>query len=153
MNAPPKAALEAVFPRVLEESAFLFAEPSDTDGEQNAPDDAVCVSIDFTGARSGSLNMAISTSLGREISMNLIGNDQGEAVPDSAAHDALGELLNVTCGNVLTEIAGEKPVFNLSVPRIAPISAEEWKSFFASPDMAAFKVDGQIVLTRIVLRD
>ncbi|MDZ4859027.1 MAG: chemotaxis protein CheX [Candidatus Hydrogenedentes bacterium] len=151
MNAHPKSALETVFPKVLEEMAFLFADQSDALHARKTPGDSVCVVIAFTGARSGTLEMAISTSLGREISSNLLGSEPGETPSNAAAHDALGELLNVTCGNVLTEIAGDKPVFNLGVPRVTALLGDEWNAFASDSGAAIFNVEGQIVLTRITL--
>jgi hypothetical protein len=55
---------------------------------------------------------------------------------------------HVTCGNLLTEIAGDKPVFNLSTPRIAPLNADDWTTMASAADTAVFTVDGKRVLAR-----
>jgi CheY-like chemotaxis protein len=37
------------------------------------------------------------------------------------ALDSLKEMLNVTCGQLLTSFAGEGPVFDLSIPTVAEL--------------------------------
>jgi len=153
MSSKASDAIASVFPRVLEEQTFLFADPSDLNFAASPPREAVCVSITFSGANAGKLEMGISATLGREIARNLLEIEPGEEPPDSAAQDALRELLNVTCGNILTEMAGDKPVFNLSLPQIEPIDAKAWKKLISDPGASIFEVENQPVVLRLIGHD
>ena len=144
----PNAGLVKVFPKVLEEMAFLFAELDEPGDACEVPGDAVAVTIEFNGARTGKFELGVPIALGQEISANLLGTETGAVKDVAAAYDALGELANVTCGNLLREIAGDKPVFNLSTPRVAPLNARAWISMASAPDTAVFTVDGHRVLAR-----
>jgi hypothetical protein len=56
--------------------------------------------------------------------------------------DSLKELLNVTCGNILTKLFGTSPVFNLSIPVVADAGATAWREVLGTSCVAAFCVDG-----------
>ena len=61
--------------------------------------------------------------------------------------DALKEVLNVTCGNVLTELAGDKTIFELSVPTDSEINGTGMMTFLNKSDTIGFLVDeGQVLL-------
>ena len=107
--------LEEVFISVLEKLAFMFAEavPKDempTRGGCSAPN-----RNSFSGHASGQISMMVRRDICDELVSNILGVDPGE---DGGAdsEDALGELLNVVCGQLLTTIAGNEPVFDLSPP-------------------------------------
>lgn len=151
MNNNAKAAVESVFPQVLEELAFLFADPSDMSSVPGAPHDALKVSMAFSGALSGVLDMAVSQGLGSEIAANLLGVEPEDTQDSKAAHDALRELLNVTCGHVLTTVAGDQAVFDLSIPTVAPIEIAEWKRLASQSDTAFFSVEGRPVMLRVAI--
>ncbi|MCC6797145.1 MAG: chemotaxis protein CheX [Candidatus Hydrogenedentes bacterium] len=143
MKVDTKAVLRDVFPRMLEELTFLFADNSD--GKASLPGDAVLVNIAFSGPFHGTLDMSIARSLGIEMASNLLGLDPEDTNAQRAGDDALRELMNVTCGHVLTGIAGSEPVFNLSIPTVRPIGAEEWDALGAAADVVIFEVDGRPV--------
>jgi hypothetical protein len=50
----------------------------------------------------------------------MLGEDEDTVLPEQQQHDALGELANVICGNVVQALAGPQPVFRLDSPRIDP---------------------------------
>ena len=99
----------------FEELALLFpeAEPSP---EQAAATLDVTVSVDFRGPFTGRLVLCASSSVLPAIASNMLG-EAGSRQP-ALQRDALGELANVICGNVLPNIAGAEAVFHLSAPRV-----------------------------------
>ena len=59
------------------------------------------------------------------------------------APDALGEMLNVICGQYLTAQFGTSPVFNLSIPNCQPINSETWSHLHGHLESAAILIDDE----------
>lgn len=110
-----KHALEQVAARVLEDTAFVFALPR---AEPIAEDawTPLGVGLQFRGPVNGHCELWAQRELGLLISANMLGMDEGSPDAGAACVDALKEALNIFCGNFLTELAGEEPVFALAPP-------------------------------------
>ena len=109
-----ETALSEAIEEVLASLAFAFVMP----GEDIPPAGEVMLAeIDFTGPFNGTLRLTIPDELSPMLAENMLGIEQEEC-GEEIQHDALKELLNVICGNLLPRIAGTEPVFNLSSPRI-----------------------------------
>ena len=108
--------------RVAAESfaALSFMLPVDEpgDGAQPALGEAVMVAVAFHGPQTGLLTLAVSA----EMLPVLAGNMTGEEAPPAAEqqHDALREMLNVICGNILPVLGGVEAVFDVGAPFICP---------------------------------
>lgn len=97
---------------VLEQLAFFF--PVEADGPPPAGTGDGLVGVDFAGPLEGRLLVRFSEGALPEFAMNMLGTDE---TPDVCRQrDALGELANVICGNVLPHIAGAMAIFSLSAP-------------------------------------
>lgn len=149
MSRTPKEVVREVFPRMLEDLTFLFADPDDSGSPSGMPHDAVKVSIAFSGDRSGDIEMGLARSLGAEMASSVLGVDPNEAKAGQIGDDALRELMNVTCGHVLTSLAGERPVFNLSIPVVERMDGDAWEALARDSDTAMFNVDGRPVHVRL----
>ena len=90
-------------------------------------------SVDFRGPFAGRLEVGVTASLLPTIAANMLGQD--EPPPLAEQHDALCELANVICGNLLPEIAGSGPVFTLGAPRLDSTGVSD-KPLAAEVDMA-----------------
>jgi CheY-specific phosphatase CheX len=77
---------------------------------------------------------------------------EDERVMDRA-RDALKEVLNVTCGGILTHIAGDQPVFDLTVPEVDEVDGEAWRTLAGDAGTAAFMVDDYPALLKLQLND
>ena len=84
------------------------------DAQKRARPDAA-VEIAFKGIFSGRLVLTVSGPILAVVAGNMLGEDESE-MPREAQLDALGELANVICGNVLPEIAGDRETFALTPP-------------------------------------
>ncbi|HEY7878650.1 MAG TPA: chemotaxis protein CheX [Gemmatimonadaceae bacterium] len=73
---------------------------------------AVCVT--FTGPRSGRLTLRVCDNIFRALAENMLGLEGPDAAP--WRWDALGEMANVICGNVLPRLLGPDSQFTLSPP-------------------------------------
>lgn len=102
--------------RIFEEAAFALVDPP-----EEAPDSGTApgmyASVDFFGPMSGILTIAASERLARTFAANMLGVDEDD--PDALAKpgDALGEILNMICGNLLPAIAGAGPEFRIDAPQ------------------------------------
>jgi len=74
----------------------------------------VAVTVSFNGPISGRLVLRASSEILPCITENMLGADG--AYPLTVQRDALGELANVICGNLLPMIGGAEAVFVLSAP-------------------------------------
>jgi CheY-specific phosphatase CheX len=98
----------------FEELAFLFLETECTEEQADAPLDAV-VTVNFHGPVRGRLTLRVSSVLLPAIAANMLGEEQAKFVP--LQRDALGEMANVVCGNLLPLVAGAEAVFRLDAPQ------------------------------------
>lgn len=99
----------------FEELALLFPE-SDTTPEQDAEPLDVTVSVDFRGPMTGRLVLRASDCVLPAVAANMLGAEESRQAP--LQRDALGELANVICGNVLPLVAGAEAVFHLGAPLV-----------------------------------
>jgi hypothetical protein len=99
----------------FEEMGFLL--PTSEIGEQqlNAQVEAM-VSVEFKGPFSGKLLVRVCGGLLPILAANMLGEEN--VPPISLQYDALGEIANVICGNILPCIAGSKELFYVSTPKM-----------------------------------
>ncbi|MCC6475558.1 chemotaxis protein CheX [bacterium] len=114
-NNADQAILEAAT-RVFETSAFLNMYPSDTSEEIPAPDCAA--SMTFYGAARGRVTLRVNQEILVSVVENLLGESCEGPEAEARKGDALKELLNMLCGNILTEYFGTEPIFDLSPPEL-----------------------------------
>lgn len=142
--------LAQVFSGVVENLAFMFAEEIEPDEYLPEPDDAVMARMGFQGAPcKGALALAVPEEMCPEIAANVLGVDMSDETLPIKPHDALKELLNVVCGQLLVALAGEEPVFDLTVPDVRPVNPGEWEAMRQAG--AAFNVDDHPVILQLAL--
>lgn len=134
--------------RVIEQVAFMFAEPADP-AILPAPQGA-CIVADmrFTGAFNGGLRMAAASRFCVEMAANVLGMEPDDPASEAHGIDTMKELLNVVCGNVLTEIAGSEAVFTLSIPMACAFDASAWQLMLGRAP-ACFTVDEHPVMVEL----
>ncbi|HEY3267046.1 MAG TPA: chemotaxis protein CheX [Armatimonadota bacterium] len=100
--------------QTFEALAFLSpVPPEEADARQGQLDQAVCVA--FRGPFCGRLELRTCAGLMPALAENMMGEDAPPTLDQQ--RDALGEVANVICGNVLPAIAGSREVFHLDAPR------------------------------------
>lgn len=99
----------------FEELALLFASESLSDAQEAAVA-STTVRVRFRGPLTGALELRVSDVLLPQIAANMLGFM--EQPPAQLQQDAMGELANVICGNVLPDVAGPAAVFDLDAPVI-----------------------------------
>lgn len=77
--------------------------------------------VEFSGPFGGEMHIAITENMLRPLAANMLGIDVDEELPEGVQlEDALKELLNVTCGNLLPLIGGDQAVFHIEAPMLMP---------------------------------
>ena len=144
--------LTRVFCDVLEKMAFMFGDPAEPEEMPESVPEPLVASISFEGPVKGALHLAVSRSMSIEIAANSLGMDPEDPEVASKGEDALKELLNVVCGNVLTELAGEEPVFDLSIPELKAVDQKAWNTLQGHANTALFIVDDFPALMNLSLK-
>jgi CheY-specific phosphatase CheX len=128
MNNTWKTALLQAAVLTFEELCFLFPEAALTEEQQHAPADAA-VCVRFQGPFHGALQVQLYGQVLPIVAANMLGE---EAAPTRSQQlDALGEIANIICGNLLPQIAGAHEVFQLDAPQVVDAADTP-----ASPSMA-----------------
>ena len=137
MNARLESALSQTAAETLEALTFMFIAPDDMGDEgQTIAHTAI---VAFKGPASGRLEVGVSKPMLPALGMNMLGADDILSVSLEQQRDALRELANVICGNLLPALAGEDAVFDLAAPDLR--SEEE-----APPDGDATPPEAEVRL-------
>lgn len=98
----------------FEDLGFMFPSDEMEDGQANLEFEAASC-VEFKGPFKGRLVVSISGKMMEDLASNMLGQDEPPTVQQR--FDALGEMTNIICGNVLPKIAGYKEVFNIDAPQ------------------------------------
>jgi CheY-specific phosphatase CheX len=127
MNPPYKDILDAVARETFENMAFLLVMDDEGDFTDNAarPAPAIGAKVSFAGPASGEVYLTVSAEALPALTNNMLGTEDAldgspSATPDQQT-DALKELLNVVCGNLLPRLAGTQAVFDVHAPQILDV--------------------------------
>lgn len=145
-----RAVICRVFSDVLEKAAFMFADATPADDLKLPPDECICVTIGFAGVCSGELQLMVPRRISLEMAANVLGLNVDDSVVEERAEDAIKEVLSVTCGNMLTALAGVTSVFELLKAEIRSITQLEWLEVKGDSASMAFYIDDRPALMRVV---
>lgn len=127
MNAAISSRLAEVTTDTLERLAFIFASPV-ADGPAVEESALETVRVDFSGGFTGGLELSLSTSVLVELAANMLGADEGRTLSADEQRDALKELVNVVCGNLLPAVAGRAKEFTIGTPYPANAGKRGWET-------------------------
>jgi two-component system, chemotaxis family, chemotaxis protein CheY len=111
---PKVEILEKIGREVLETMAFALILTNETSDLRI--ENLTSASVNFRGPFNGLFTLTVTDSIMLEIVENMLGSDEEPALNGGQINDAIGELANVMCGNLLAEMAGPEPVFFLDAP-------------------------------------
>ena len=131
---------------VLENHAFLFPEREDVDPSRACATDLLQASVQFGGAASGELILCVPIELANEIAADILGVDIGSEDAAPLIRDAVGELANVLCGNVLKATEFKAQVLDLAAPEVSAVNAEVWKNLSSKAQTIELSVDDHRLL-------
>ncbi len=140
--------LDEVFTSVLESMAFMFADLTEKEEMPEQTDEPLKVIIHFNGPTSGTLSLIAPEEMCVELAENLLGAQSPDEIDQIQRFDVLAELVNVTCGQLLTAILGEEPVYDLTPPEVKKVSQDEWVKMLRYENTVTFMVEDCPVLLR-----
>ena len=140
--------IDDVFTKVsilaLEDWGLALVEPIDVEPEIFPPGEPIYRgATQFKGVMSGTLTVLCCRLFLEKICRNLLGLDEGEDVSNESCEDTLTELVNVFCGNFLTEAYGDDVVFELIFPKVEIATKEQVAQFFESRLIHCFLADDE----------
>lgn len=141
MNSNDRIKTIGAFTEVLEKLAFMFAEPVEPGESSDTPQEALQAEVVFSGPLHGRMTVAVPRDWCSELAANILGVDEEDDAVSENLADALKELVNVSCGHVLTAVAGEKPTFELSPPQVNELSGDDWVRLVADSDTIPMVID------------
>ncbi len=115
MNKKLETELYKAATLTFEELGFFLPSLEVNEQQLNAQVEAAA-SVEFDGPFSGKLLVRICGGILPTLTANMMG--QEEVPSKSLQHDALTEITNVICGNMLPGIAGATGIFHVSVPKM-----------------------------------
>jgi len=127
--------LHRVTANTFEALALMFLVPED-EAPASTPEDEVSASVTFTGPCEGALVLSVADEIMPELAENMLGLEDGSDATLAHQEDALKELANVICGNLLPELAGTKAVFHISAPALS-LSGQRPDGFRSEPAATA----------------
>lgn len=98
----------------FEQLAFMFVTP---ELEEDHRDDSVqaAATVEFEGPLSGRLVISANGELLEPLASNMLGLDEASEMQQC---DALGEVSNVVCGNIMPRIAQSSEAFRITSPNV-----------------------------------
>jgi len=139
MNPAWKMALAQAVRDVLERQCFML--PAESAAER-ASDSRVVLEVDFDGERRGVLRLSLPDDMIEPIALAMLGEEG--PLPLQEQYDAVCELANIVCGNVLPLVVGERAVCELMSPRVIATKGDE--------DARAFDAEIDVPLDEGVVR-
>ena len=135
--------LTTTLSKVLANLAFMF-----TDDDEFAPpvgERWLETTISYEGPVSGTLRLTCTRTFATQLAANLLGVESCEKITEQEQDDAVKELVNVICGQHITDVYGTEDVFNLTIPEVLePSTTPVLRDPEAAPEeMALLSVDGQ----------
>jgi CheY-specific phosphatase CheX len=150
MNAVNSGILSDVVVDTLEKLAFLFAVPLEGPASVDTRELAT-VRVRFSGPFCGGMQLSLSRPVLAELAGNMLGADDASVLSADEQHDALRELVNVICGNLLPLIGGNTAEFHIQTPFIPAGGASGAGEFGPTNAASNLSVESGICLVALQL--
>jgi hypothetical protein len=138
MNDTLEPALREVAEETLQSLAFLFPLEPETEVEVDQTGETATARVSYTGPRSGCLLVTVPRSMLPSLTANMLGLPEAQVLAAGQEVDALKELANVICGNLLPAVAGREAVFRISAPEVLEAGERDLDPAHGEPAGAAF---------------
>lgn len=126
MDSSLQETLCSTVAETLERLTFMLC-LIEEDEERSPIANGVVGCVTFEGPFSGMFVVILPRTIREPLAMNMLGIDEG--VSDEDCEDALREVTNVLCGNLLPVIAGVEANFRIMTPRVFDTGdGKDWPS-------------------------
>lgn len=138
---------------ILERFGFLFADFAEKREIRPPEKDSARAEMTFSGAMNGNLALLVTDELAHELTANVMGLEPDDETIPGRVDDTVKELLNLICGHMITELAGEEQVFDLSIPEVSRVSADAWLATLGRSQTVCLQVEDRPILLEIQIED
>ncbi len=145
--------ISKVFCEIMENTVFMFGDEEDKADLAEATGETIKTEIGFNGPIKGSLTIIAPISACQEMAVNLLGVATEDELTSEQPIDAVKEVANIVIGNILTEIAGTEPVFDLTIPEVVASNKEEWDKMIDDDNVIGFDFDDEAILLDLKIID
>ena len=123
-NRMDHESLERIVIGILQEAAFVFAEPT----EKRAPDEreVLVARLGFDGPTSGEMLLSCSPIVATDLAANLLGIEPDDPDAEARGGDAIGEMLNIVGGALLADWFGIDGKFEMGVPSVSQLTPADY---------------------------
>ena len=139
-----KKALNVII-NILNECSYIFADPI---SEEDIPSlnelNLRGVTLEYKGHKSGNVSLFANDEFLRYAAANMLGIDEDSNDAIEKGFDSIKEILNMVVGNLLTEIYGCDPIFDIGIPSILN-SLDEMEDF-QEKDRICLNADDHILI-------
>lgn len=143
MQEQKTATLTTIFSEVLASLAFMF---TDEDMVEPSPGELwLETTVTYQGPSAGTLRLRCTSEFSILLAANLLGIDPQDEQARDQARDAIGEFMNIVCGQLVTAVHGTDDVFNLSIPKTCQLSEMPELTLDDSEESTTLCVDGHLV--------
>jgi hypothetical protein len=115
MAEPTVELLTDILGSVLQDSAFMFVEPSEEPPEWG--DRVFNASLTFESERRGTLRLNMAVPVGVELAANMLGTEPDDPEAEENGRAAVSEVLNVIGGSFVTRYFGTRVATQLGIPK------------------------------------
>jgi len=135
----------------LDTMAFMSVMPPEE--ELPTPSRSIRVTMDFAGSVKGAVRLMAPVEGVHMIAASIMGIDFEDDEAQDKDIDAFKELLNTTCGIIITNIAtSAADVFDLALPEAEIFSdADEWGKFIGREQVTVLDVDGSPMAVELTM--
>jgi CheY-specific phosphatase CheX len=141
-----KEAIEQVTTMILEDWGMMLVDQADSNINIFSNNENFLVSmVRFKGIVNGQYSIVCQKEFASSLAKNVLGLDEEPAEQDQK--DALKEMANVLCGNMLTECYGDEEVFDLTPPEIAEFKPKEIQKYFDERTVCCLADDSPVAAT------
>lgn len=142
-----RKAIEEVTTMILEDWGMMMVDPA-----SSSTQDVFCENenflvsmVQFKGIVKGQYNILCQKEFASILAKNVLGLDEEPAEQDQ--QDALREMANVLCGNMLTECYGTEAIFDLTPPQITTLNSEDVSKYFDERTVCCMADDTPVAAT------
>jgi hypothetical protein len=124
MNEPEIFQLLACSAQQALETMFFMMPDVVSTGTERPEGALIAASLTFEGSPPGIFGAIISEPVGRSMAANFLGEEDEEALSPARIAEVSGELANIICGSVLTDLEADAG-FDLSMPVPVHVAAAD----------------------------
>ena len=146
--------INKIFSEVMEKLALMFCAPIENEDFPVEKEGYIQARMYFSSDKAyGMLSMTLPDEDYYEIAASFLNIESTNNVDEDEAIDALKEVLNITCGQILGAIEDSALLYELTVPEVSFFNSPFSINLINSPNSFCFKADDTPILLQFSIKD